>query len=815
MTISWARMTILMLLCCTGATICRAQTVPPAPLRAAELLSLVAGRALPENVVRDLATAGLAFRPDAPYRALLKTAGADPKILAALDNAKVFVQRNPEADAGKDVLQHLANAGNFLNADRYAEATRDLTAVLTSDPGSPECAFVMGQVLRKEEQWVGAEAVYEQLLRQAPDFRAAHAKLSYILYRMQDIEKSLTEAKAALRQAPDDAEAHKNAGLALASMRKYDAADAEYREALRLKPDYAAVHLNLALMFGDRGDWDNAIAENKKATHLTPNDSGAFYDLGYTLDQKGDFESAIRAYREAKRLDPRRYDARQNLGAALMNHGQAAEAVAEFRELVKLYPNTEMCVFSLGQGLFLMSNFEEAVPQFHLAAKLDPSDPKPHINLGAILEEQKQDDAALKEYALALNLDNTDADAHRAMGRVLLRKKEVPQAIDELKQAAELRPADASIHDFYGKALEASGDFQGAIGEFRQAASLDPRQIQYMLELASALEKKADWVAAMDEYRSAAAQDASSDLRGKVRRGDDRHPQREYLDAQQRLDSHLTALKSAGKSSEAISLQKRINATRGAAGLSEQLDEAMQAAAEADKVRHFDEALRHYLEAVQIAEKLPHDMRLVTALDHVGNHYLGQNPVGAQTAYERELKTAQELFGAQSSNLTGPLQSLGRNALFQKDYAAAEKFFFRAVDINEKVYGEGSNKVAESLVQASMVYFAQKDYAKQEPYVLRAVRIDEALYGADNIGMLIPRSTLCALYDHWEKPDKAVACYQTLLTVLEKQYGAKSPGLVVALTSEAQALRKLDRSQEADQVDQRIALIRAATMASN
>ena len=144
------RIMILVLLYGTGTVGCMAQGAPAGPLRAAELLSLVAGHALPENVVRELAIAGLSFRPDSPYRALLKTAGADPKILAALDAAKVFVERNPEADAGKDVLQHLANAGNFLNADRYDDATRELTAAVTSDPGSPECAFVMGQVLRKE-----------------------------------------------------------------------------------------------------------------------------------------------------------------------------------------------------------------------------------------------------------------------------------------------------------------------------------------------------------------------------------------------------------------------------------------------------------------------------------------------------------------------------------------------------------------------------------------------------------------------------------------------------------------------------------------
>jgi tetratricopeptide (TPR) repeat protein len=809
------RITILMLLC-TGAVGCRAQVAPAGPLRAAELLALVSGSALPENVAREIANDGLAFRPDATYRALLKTAGADPKIIAALDAAKIVVDRAPEADADKELLKHIANAGNLLNGDRYDEATRELTTALTGNPRSPECAFAMGQVLRREEQWERAEKIYEDLLSQTPNFRAAHTKLSYILYRTKDFAQGLTEAKAGLKQNPDDAEAHKNAGLALASMRKYDAAEAEYREALRLKPDYAAVHTNLSLMYGDRGNWENAVAEGQKATYLSPNDVDLLNNLGNAYEKKGDYESAIRAFREAKRLNPQRYDVRQNLGAALMNHGRTAESVVEFRELVKLYPDTQMCVYSLALGLFKMSNFEEAAVEFRLAAKLDPSDPRPHVNLGGILEEQKEDDEALKEYALALKVDNRDGRAHKGIGRILFHKKEFPQAIEELKQAAELRPSDDEIHDFYGKALDAKGDTNGAIGEFKQAILLEPRQIQFKLELASALERKGDWAAAMDEYHRAAGEDAGIDPRGKIRRRDDRDPQRDYQDAQERLAAHIAALNSAGKSSEAAELEASIHAKQGAAGLSEQVDAAMRAGAEADKVKHYDEALRHYQEAVQAAEKLqPRDMRLVTALDYVGNHYLGQNPAAAQSAYERELKTAQEIFGPQSSNLTEPLQSLGRNALVQKDYAAAEKFFFRAVDLNEKVFGESSNKVAESLVQATSVYFVQKDYAKAEPYLLRAVRIDEALYGADGLDMVIPRAKLCALYDHWEKPDKAAACDQQLLVILEKQYGPKSPVLVGTLANEAKALRKVGRSQDADKIDGRVASIRASTMASN
>ncbi len=163
------------------------------------------------------------------------------------------------------------------------------------------------------------------------------------------------------------------------------------------------------------------------------------------------------------------------------------------------------------------------------------------------------------------------------------------------------------------------------------------------------------------------------------------------------------------------------------------------------------------------------------------------------------------LFGPQSANLAAPLRSLGRNALMQHDYATAEKFFFRAVDVNEKVFGEGSDRVASSLVSAAVVYVVQKDYVKAEPYLLRALNIDESLYGHDGVGLLIPLASVCSLYDKWGKPEKLEPCERQLITV-------NSPQLAGTLDKEAQTLRTLGRTKEAAEVDERLASIRSLKM---
>jgi tetratricopeptide (TPR) repeat protein len=796
---------------------CKAQDATPQPLTAAGVLALVAGGALAETTSHAITADGISFRPDDYYRGLLTTAGADPKVLAALSSARVTADTTPENQPGKDFLEHFARAGASARNRDYEHAGSEIAAAAAAHGSCPECAFVEGYVLQRQRDWQNAQSAFEEVLHSLPAFPGVHARLALVYLNEDDsyAERALAEARTALLQYSDDPEGHKNEAMALAVLRQSPSAIGEYQVALRLKPDYEAAHFDLAVLYGTLQQYDSAIAEYRIAQRLDPLDADAFYNMGNELNVKGDLPAAILAYRDAKAIAPDRYDIRQNLGAALIGENENAEAVVEFRELVKMYPDAPMAVNSLGLALLRAWKFDEAIPVLRKAVDLDPSDARPHYNLGAIFEEQQHDDDALKQYSTAVQLDQTNGDARKGLGRILIRKKDYSGAADEMKKASVLMIADPDIHKLYGEALIGLGNLDAAIGEFRQAASLDPSKLQTVIELAAAIEQKGDWVGALEQYHRAAAADASIDLRGKTMRVEDRDPQREYTEAKKRFDAHLAALRSSGKSSDAAALEAQVAASDSKQGVSAQIDSAMQSGVSATRQRHFTEARQYFQKAIDLEEPLkPHDSRLVTALDSLGMTYVGENPPAAQTAFERELKVATEIYGPQSANLTGPLQSLGNNALMQKDYASASTFFFRAVDLNEKFFGEGSNRVADSLVQASAVYFVQKDYAKAEPYLLRAVHIDESLYGKDNIDLLVPLATLCQLYDRWNQPDKAAPCDQQLLTILEKQYGPTSPVLVTTLTGESGALRKLGRTDEANKLDLRVSQIRSATMTS-
>lgn len=116
-----SRFVLALLLCAFFLT--TSSNSSPRPLRKSELLALVAGDCLPENTVAEIQSRGLTFSPDESYKSLLKTAGADPKVLAALATAKIIPGGPPDTSENSSLLQHLSAAGKMLHAKQFDEAT--------------------------------------------------------------------------------------------------------------------------------------------------------------------------------------------------------------------------------------------------------------------------------------------------------------------------------------------------------------------------------------------------------------------------------------------------------------------------------------------------------------------------------------------------------------------------------------------------------------------------------------------------------------------------------------------------------------------
>ena len=803
-----ARITVsgITLLAITSLVQYTAVGFPSRPLSKSELLALVAGKVVPENVAFEIRSRGLGFDCDMAFNGLLKQAGADYRVFEALSCAKTSITGNA-ADDSAELSRHLTNAGRLIRQNALQAAAKELNIALTTSSAKSQVGFVMGEVLIAQGATEQALRVYQQILADDSDFPQVHTRLSYCYHAIGDGDSALREAKAALARNTDDPVAHLNAGVVLLEMRNFDAAKLEFQESIRSKPDYALAYVNLAGLLDDLRDHQGAVAMYKKAIALQPNDVNAHYNLGVSYGEMQDYIPAIREYREAKRLDPTRLDVRQNLGSALMQTDPAA-AIAEMRELVALAPDYPICHRCLGGALSRVGRVQEAEKEFRIAMSADPADPVVHVQVGGIREFEKNYDAALSEYRKAAALN--DSEAYGMIGRVLLLKKDFPAAIDALKRAEQLEPAKWENHELHGEALQTTGDGDGAIAEYRQALALAPKEPSPRLNLAALQEQKGDWLLALNSYRQAAVDEQPIKPDGVGHYFYD--AQNKYASAQERFQKHLSELRAAGKTIEAADLESRWHASESAPNVDAQYHDAIQASMKAAQAQRFDEAETAAKEAISIAEKItPQDARLAEAEGQLGTVYAcGLDYQKAGEAYQRQLALTERAYGPEAPMITTPLRNLAMLALSQKDYTTAEGFFNRALAVNQKAFGENSQAAADALRGLAHVYQVQQDFAKSETMLLHAGKIYETMYGHDSQQMAIPLTSLCYVYDQWQKPEKSAACPAELVALGEKLFGPDSPYLVRDLNAEAQALRQLGRPDEAAKLEQRTQIISTA-----
>jgi tetratricopeptide (TPR) repeat protein len=786
------------------------------PLDATKLLALVAGNALPENIVAEVTAGGLSFTPSDEYRAQLTEAGATEEVLRSVSQAKVRAGEEEETTKERQSWPHLAAAGKLIRAEKYDEAVTELNEALGGRGPKLASGFVMGEALRRQQEWTKAAEVYAEIIKEDENFPEAQTKLSYVLYRTGDAEESLRVAKAALAVTPNNAEAHKNAGLALESMQKFDASTAEYREALRIKPDYAYVLYDLGLLLYRQNDFDGAIAEYKKALTLDPKNIETRVNLSLAYDGKNDGDRAIRELREAKKLAPRNFDVRQRLGSMLLHHNMDADAVTELRELEAVAPESAVCHLCLGSALYRTTDYEGAKKEYQIAIQLDPADPAGYEALGKVYEAQEKDVLALEEYRQSERINPDSVETRLGMARILLRTKQPKLAREELKTATELEPGNATVHEQYGRALEAAGDTEQAKSEYKEALLLDKENAFALVDLAGLLEKQGDWAGAMENYRTASSKVMTAILT-------QRAPHvvvdamGAYKAAQLRFQAHLSQLRAAGKSSEAAALEAKIQGVQAGEGISQKLDAAMEAGNEAYQQQRYDEAERNYKEAVRLAEQVkPHDARLVMSLGFLGGAYYNRKDLAdTQATIAQQLKAAEEVYGPDSPQMSPVLEAMARMSLELGDTAKAESFAQQALKLNEKNTGDTSMGYSMSLMTLGFVYYTEKQYEKAAIYLEKAVKIHENLTGPQAIWLLGSEKVLCTVYDAMERPAKAETCNHQLLLLMEKFYGENNPALAPVLTSEAKALRALGREAEAIEIEKRLQSLQQPVAGTN
>lgn len=249
-----------------------------------------------------------------------------------------------------------------------------------------------------------AEALYRQVLAQAPDHVDAWHLLGMVRYGQQRFTEAAEMISRALRSHRDAvllgnlANVYKETGAFDQALRLYD-------EAIALKPDNPFNHYNLGLTQLAAGRPEAALSSLEQARRLKPDFVDASLSLGNAAKALNRLEAAAQAYREAIRYRPDHADAHANLGAIQVLLGQQAAAVASLQTALRLNPQQAGAYNNLGSALHELGRLEEARQALLQAIALCPQGIDAYANLGAVLQDMDRFPEAVAAYrqVLALN----------------------------------------------------------------------------------------------------------------------------------------------------------------------------------------------------------------------------------------------------------------------------------------------------------------------------------------------------------------------------------------------------------------------------
>ena len=179
-------------------------------------------------------------------------------------------------------------------------------------------------------------------------------------HRAGDLARAEALYREILRQAPDDPDAHHLLGLIAHQTGHHEAAVRLIEQAIRGKPDFAGAYSNLALAYRETGRLDEALAAARRGVALAPRDLAARLNLGTVYEAGGALEEALAAYDAARALagpaDPR---AEGNRAVVLQALGRFDDARSASEAALARDPDYAVAHFVRGTLLLLAGRFAE------------------------------------------------------------------------------------------------------------------------------------------------------------------------------------------------------------------------------------------------------------------------------------------------------------------------------------------------------------------------------------------------------------------------------------------------------------------------
>ena len=256
-------------------------------------------------VYREAMASGAA-NSDAPARLALLLAELErPEAEPALREA-IAASAAPRADL------HVALGDVLASAGRRSQARQQYELAAAAPTHSVGTRNARAMALLELDRPAEAEALWQELTRDRPEFAKAWLNLSSLAIRRGDWREVERYSRTAVERDPESAAGWNNLAIGLEELGRTAEAEAAYRRAIAAEPGSWRARFNLGILLRKSARYPEAAELQRETLDRAPSHAGAHFELGMLLaGPLGDLAGARAHLQAVVDLEPGHPRARQ------------------------------------------------------------------------------------------------------------------------------------------------------------------------------------------------------------------------------------------------------------------------------------------------------------------------------------------------------------------------------------------------------------------------------------------------------------------------------------------------------------------------
>lgn len=298
---------------------------------------------------------------DPEYTAAIFLLGKICFKLGNLDKARELIDKAIEKDLGNQEYRDARNEMATF-ASKLTEASR----------------------LYNNSDYEGARKVYQEIIKENPNFVNAYIDLGRVCVRLGDLQTAAENFKTAIEMDPENENFRKEfesltrrfiqEGTQLIQRKSYPAALEKFKQAASLNPEDPMAHYFMAVVYLEEGDAASALLSVNRSIELDPEYPKAHLVKGKVLTSMNDIAGAINSLKRAVEIDPQYIDAWKNIGYIYYKTKQYDLAIPAYKEVTKLEPRYASAYANMGAIYLEQKKYSEAVSSLSKAVEFNPRD---------------------------------------------------------------------------------------------------------------------------------------------------------------------------------------------------------------------------------------------------------------------------------------------------------------------------------------------------------------------------------------------------------------------------------------------------------